>query len=276
MSRVFMFNPLVRERPGPYQNIVVNSDSTQPYSIRCTYPTNKYVPLSTDGARVPGPPPQGNAFCDVNTLAVTVDDDNGPWNYRFDLPSNQGDLIAYFFRDRIVLLAQDGDYRKTYLPDDGMAAAAKPARTPTKRSQSGLAVSKNGTFFVFNVSPDSIKFSANGGPAPLAEWAPTTTQKPYTPAVLPLDRVLNESDGRGKIFNGANRIEITSEMINPWRFTLNVKQSLNQNLFLYMLRDRWLMFDRYGELLDSGENAPTKSLAESLGRATKVQPRRRR
>jgi len=269
-----MFNPLVTDRPGFSKSIVVNGASDRPYNVGYTYRARKFVPLSTDGARIPGSTPNGNAFCDVNILAVT---NNALVSYHFDLPANQGDLIAYFFADRIMLLAQDGDYRDTYWPADDGAGAAKTARASAQRSHTRLAGSKNGMVFVFNVTPDSIQFSANGGPAPLNAWAPTTNEKPYTPAVLPVDRVLNKSDGLGKIFNGANQIVITPDIASPGYFTLTVTASINQDLFLYLLRDRWLLFDRFGELLDNGPIAPSKSPAAkaSARRATTLQPRRR-
>jgi len=245
MARVFIFNPLVTSRPGAGQTIIVNSDSAEPYFIRYTYPTNKYVPLSTDGPRIPGPPPRGNAFCDANRLYVTKPD-AVPASYTFDLPTDGGDVIAYFFRDWIILLGQDGGYLGAYLPDDTGAEKAKVARRATRRASALTAPKSNGSVFVFNVSPLSIQFSANGQTVPLngriKAWDDTTNSKPYTPAVQVVSRVLNQSDGPGHIFNGRNAIKISPDGASPWPFDLTVALGIGLDLFLYVLRDRWLLF----------------------------------
>jgi hypothetical protein len=246
MARVFIFNPLVTSRPGPEQTIIVNSDSAEPYSIRYTYPGNKYVPLSTDGPRIPGQVPSGNAFCDANRLDVTKPN-AVPASYAFDLPAGGGDVIAYFFRDWIILLGQDGGYLRAYLPDAG-AEKAKVARRATRRASAAAltAPQSNGSVFVFNVSPLSIQFSANGETVPLngriKAWADTANSKPYTPAVQVISRVLNQSEGPGHIFNGRNAIRISPDGASPWSFDLTVTAGIGLDLFLYVLRDRWLLF----------------------------------
>jgi hypothetical protein len=239
VGRVFMFNPLVSGTYGPSQSIVVNSDGSAPYVIKNTSPQIDYVPFSTSGARAPGTLPAGNAFADRNALLITND---VSWTYQFDIGDYPGDLIAYLFRSQIMLLANSGNFLASYL---GRPQAPRPQGTPALASRETEA----GRVYVFNLFSEGLGFMSNGGKAgdiPVC-FNDTATTEIYTPNTIAVARVLNKSDARGKIFNGANAITVTTETIGT--FTLNVeggKFPLVQDLLLYLMRDRWYLFDEFG------------------------------
>ncbi len=158
-----------------------------------------------------------------------------------------------------MLLTQDGTYQKTYCPD------ADGAQTELLTEVADAAAPKFGSVFVFNVGPADIKFSANGGVTPakgLKGWADTRAAKPYTPTAAPVERVRDRSDGVGKIFLGDNQIVIAPENGSLGTFTLPIAYSINQDLFLYLLRDRWLLFNAETEKLDEGMISPRAEVAE--------------
>jgi hypothetical protein len=265
MPRVYMFNPLTTPRPVPTpQEIIVNGDSAAPYKIPLTYAARKYLPLSSDGERIPGTSPNGNAFCDSNTLVVK-NPGLGPVNYQFDLAPDQADMIAYMFADRILLLKQDGEYAATYWPAPPPEPQAATFAGRRARESSAVLAIGRGSVFVFNVNPVTITFSANGGPIseqPLQGWASTAANKPYTPTVQKVGRVANQSDGLGQFWGpsenqpGVNQIIVTPQTSSPGTFGLTISSSINKDLFLYVLQDRWLLFDGSAELLDSGSISP--------------------
>jgi len=263
MSRVYMFNPLTTPRPVPQpQKIFVNGDSADPYNISLTYPARKYVPMSTSGDRIPGSQPNGNAFCDSNSLVVQ-NPSLASVNYQFDPPPG-ADVIAYVFADRILLLKQDGEYADTYLPIPSPEQQVATFDSPRGRERSAALATGRGSVYVFNVSPLTITFSANGGPIssdPLQGWASTTDNYPYTPTAQKVPRVLNQSDGFGQFWGtpdngGSNQIVVTPDTSSAGQFTLSIAYAINMDLFLYVLRDRWLLFDHLAEELDSGSISP--------------------
>ncbi|WP_322516503.1 hypothetical protein SR870_02650 [Rhodopseudomonas palustris] len=241
IGRVFMFNPLVSGTYGPSQSVVVNSDGSAPYVIKNTSPRIDYVPFSTSGARASGAQPVGNAFVDRNALLITND---VSWTYQFDIGDYPGDLIAYLFRSQIVLLANSGIFLASYsAKPKGDHRRSVPSRAKASRE------SETGSVYVFNLFSEGLDFMSNGGRAgDIPAWSDGRSGAAiYTPNTLAVARVLNKSDAKGKIFDGANAITVTTETIGT--FTLNVdgrKFPLVQDLLLYLMRDRWYLFDEFG------------------------------
>ncbi|MGY3413060.1 hypothetical protein ACVWZV_009226 [Bradyrhizobium sp. GM5.1] len=253
MARVYMFNPLVSSRYGPSQSVIVNSDGAAPYNIKNTSAQIDYIPYSTSGARAPGNQPSGNTFVDTNTLLIKND---LLWNYAFDLIGMPGDLIAYIFREQIVLLSSNGNYLRSYDGDpahgDRTGHAGRSTHRETKPARAEASAA--GSVFVFNLFSQRITFLSNGGKAgDIPAWSDGTQSTIYTPSNIPVQRVLNSNEGPGKIFNGLNKITIVSESINL--FSMEVDGSrfpLIQTLLLYVLRDRWYLFDEFGVLIEWG------------------------
>ncbi|ABD08121.1 hypothetical protein RPB_3425 [Rhodopseudomonas palustris HaA2] len=240
VGRVFMFNPLVSGTYGPSQSIVVNSNGP-PYVIKNTSPRIDYVPFSTSGERAPGSQPFGNAFVDRNELLITND---VSWNYQFDIGGFPGDLIAYLFRSQIVLLASNGIFLASY-----GAKPASPRQVHERAGETAGRASEAGCVFVFNLFSEQLSFMSNGGRAgDIPAWSDGKGGAAiYTPNTIAVARVLDKSDAKGRIFNGANAITVTTETIGS--FTLDVdgrKYPLVQDLLLYLLRDRWYLFDEFG------------------------------
>ncbi|KIZ47287.1 MULTISPECIES: hypothetical protein [Rhodopseudomonas] len=248
MARVYLFNPLISARYGPSQKIVVNSDATLPYIIKNTSPQIAYVPFSTSGARIPGNQPSGNSFVDSNTLMITND---LIWNYDFDLTGLPGDLIAYLFRAQIVLIASSGNYLRTF---QAISSSSASAAEPLARAQHHGVDSTPGSVFVFNLFSEKLSFSCNGAKvADIPAWSDGASAAIYTPSDIPVAQVLNASDGQGKIFNGLNKITVITETVGTFSLPVDGNQyPLIQNLLLYLMRDRWFLFDEFGVNCESG------------------------
>jgi len=248
MARVYLFNPLVSARYGPSQSIVVNNDGASPYIIKNTSPQIAYVPYSTSGARVPGQLPSGNDFVDSNALSIKND---MLWNYDVDLTGLPGDLIAYLFRAQIVLLASSGNYLRAYRGN-----AAKTEQNPWRGTLADRPDQESppGTVFVFNLFGEKLSFLSNGAKVDdIPAWSDGSGAAIYTPCDIPVPRVLNSSDGRGKIFNGVNRITVIAEAVGAFALPVSGDDyPLIQNLLLYLMRDRWFLFDEFGANFDTG------------------------
>lgn len=247
MARVYLFNPLVAVRYGPGQTIVVNSDGASPYIIKNTSSQIAYVPFSTSGARVPGSAPSANSFVDSNTLLISND---AQWTYAFDISGQPGDLIAYLFRAQIILLASSGNFIGSY---QGRPAGREHAGHP-HRLRAPREDSPPGSVFVFNLFSEKVTFLSNGARVDdIPAWSNGAEASIYTPFNIPVQRVVNSSEGAGKIFNGVNRITVVAEAIGEFSLPLSGSSyPIIQNLLLYLMRDCWYLFDECGAVFESG------------------------
>ena len=173
------------------------------------------------------------------------------WNYDFDLSGIPGDLIAYFFRQQIMLLSSSGNFLRTY---DGDPADHKRKSTHPHPGHVDTKASAAGSVFVFNLFSERVTFMSNGARVDdIPAWSDGTQSTIYTPSNIPVQRVLNASEGAGKIFNGLNKITILSECINTFSMQLDGNRyPLIQTLLLYVLRNQWYLFDEFGVLIDAG------------------------
>jgi hypothetical protein len=271
VSRVYLFNLIDRDRYGSYTWIVVNGDGAAPYKILNTYPSIQYVPFSTSGARVPGTQPQDNAFVDINQLLVT---DGMPKPVTLSLlynavqlPRDRGDLLAYFSACDILLFDQAGLYVAEFEPSSQKAGATGDEESAGPAGNKQAAA---GSVLIFNIFSEDVTVSSNGGTVgTIKAWSNGSGPVPiYTPSVLPAQRVLNQSQGRGKIFNGKNRIDLSSQEAPGW-FDLRVdgnRYPLDQTLLLFISRDFWRLTTQFGLVADEGYIQP------ALGAAVEASP----
>lgn len=251
MARFYLFNMIDRDRFGTSVQIVVNGCSASPYSIYNTYASIHYVPFSTSGAIVGGNQPDGRNFIDTNQLLAT--DPSGGLHNRFDgvaTTLGTGDQIAFLSGRDIALYDQAGVFLAAYTatPEDGARFAETREAEPP-----GTAA---GTVYIFNIFSEPIEVSSNGGAiGSISGWSDGSGTVPlYTPSVLLGERVLNPSEGSGKIANGSNLIQINSDE-RPGSFSFRIDGNafpLNQSLLLFIARDHWRLTTQFGVVVAEG------------------------
>jgi hypothetical protein len=246
MARVYLFNAVISAFYGPSIAVTVNG-ATPTYKVPSTYESINYVPFSTSGLRAPGDLPDGNKFVNVNRLLVESD---APARYGFDLPAYNGDLIAYFFHRTIMLFGQDGLYLRSYDP------AITPAGAASANSAAVALRDGAGSVYMFNLFSEPVTVSSNGGTiGEIPAWSAGGGSAPpiYTPANILANRVLNPSDGKGKIANGNNTITVLGESVGSFNLPIDgARFPLNQNLLAYLMRDYWFLSDQFSNRIESG------------------------
>src|SRR5437016_5425274 len=110
------------------------------------------------------------------------------------------------------------------------------------------AASTKGAVYVFNVYSQDLTLSLNGadamGTGNIPGWTSGTGLK-YRPDGLKVDRVLNESEGRGKFWGpikgpGINNLILTW-LDGVYYATVKVNKALNADLLLFIMRDKWTL-----------------------------------
>jgi hypothetical protein len=240
MGKVYLFNPQPSDGTSGTLSAVNNAQPA--YVIPFARKQSDYIPSSTSGDRSNSV--SGNNFAPTNKFLVRgIPPDE---LYELDLQGPQAaDLILYIFARKLLLFGTDGVFLKSYTPIQH-ERQCEPQTHPLE------ATAANGIVYVFNLFNERMDpFSPNGPSAgTIAGWSSGRGDEPpiYTPNVLMVDRVLNSSQGAGHIFNGRNSIYLAW----PSRagvFTLPIAGDqfpITQNLFLFVLRDRWFLADTYG------------------------------
>lgn len=128
-----------------------------------------------------------------------------------------------------------------------------------------------GNVYVFNVTSQDLNLSTNGG-ATGGGTIPAWTQsgdKKYQPNVQAVGRKLNPSEGQGYFFNGTNSLSLAwldglyfaSVKIDGGMFPLN------QDLLLFVERNRWQLVDQYAVQVATGDVTPAQQVRELLEHA---------
>lgn len=261
MGKVYLFNPQPTDTAVAPLALTVNSASPS-YQIPFARKTFDFVPSSTSGNRFPGTLPHGNDWVASNSVLVAGVPPNRLYQVTIPEPPPQtADLILYVYANRLLLFGTDGLFLRGYDPQTTgahVAHTAPAADTAATAGASYAAVATasasaiNGTVYVFNLFSETMSnFSPNGQSAgQIPGWSKGGSGQPpiFTPFVLKVGRVLNKNEAPGHIVNGSNDVSfIWPSGISG--FTMTVDGNLfpiTQNLFLYILRDRWFLMDQFG------------------------------
>jgi hypothetical protein len=114
---------------------------------------------------------------------------------------------------------------------------------------------KNGKVYVFNVFSESINpFSTNGLSAGTISGWDSSSDTPFTPAQLAVNRVLNASDAPGNFANGKNQVLFRwPSGLHHLELTIEGSEfPITQNLLLYIGRNRWTLYNEFGVVRAEG------------------------
>jgi hypothetical protein len=107
----------------------------------------------------------------------------------------------------------------------------------------------NGSVYVFNVSSETMNpFNTNGMSAgEINGW-----DRNYTPQQLRVPRVLNRNESPGKFVNGTNMVILAWASGNgDCSIPIN-DIPLNQDLMLYVSKNRWVLYNQFGAVQTEG------------------------
>jgi hypothetical protein len=132
-----------------------------------------------------------------------------------------------------------------------------------------------GNVYVSNVNSESLDLSVNGmrtSGGTIPGWAQSGTSK-YQPGIQAVPRVLNASDGAGKFFNGNNNLALN--WIDGMFFaSIQIDGSqlpLNQDLLLFVTRNKWQLVNQYAFQIGSGDVTSMSLLQTALEMAPPAQ-----
>ena len=255
MGKVYLFNPQPTDTTVAPLAMTVNS-ALPAYQIPFARKTFDFVPSSTSGNRFPGTAPHGNDWVSSNSVLVAGIPPNLLYQVTLPEPPPQtADLILYVYANRLLLFGTNGLFLRSYEPQATGATAAHAADDAvttyaTEATASASAI--NGTVYVFNLFSEAmLSFSPNGMlVGQISGWSKGGSGQPpiFTPFVLKVGRVLNRNEAPGHIANGANDISfVWPSGISGFKMTVDGNLfPITQNLFLYILRDRWFLMDQFG------------------------------
>lgn len=128
----------------------------------------------------------------------------------------------------------------------------------------GTSNTAAGNVHVMNLTSEDLNLSTNGmqiRAGTIPGW-----NRPYQPAMQPVPRTLNASDGPGKFFNGNNSLML-SWMDGLYFASIRIDGSqlpLNQDLILVITRNAWQLVNQYAVQVASGEVNPMSALRDAV------------
>lgn len=127
---------------------------------------------------------------------------------------------------------------------------------------------EKGQVYVFNVTSQDVTLSLNGGVTDggvIPGWAQSGATK-YQPAVQPVKRVLNASDGLRRFFNGTNNVMINCDdgMFFAYIKIDGAALPLNQDVLLFIDRTRWHLVNQYAAEIASGDVTPASVVRQGM------------